>query len=73
MITICKKYVPSFMNGNANSLISVIMDHSTVINKRETILRELSNIGFPQLKIILAESNAIESIEGLHQIRMPAL
>lgn len=42
-------------------------------NEHEGILKVISHIQFPQLRDIYLFSNNIESIEGLHWLRMPAL
>ena len=42
-------------------------------NDHKSILKEISNICFPQLKTLYIYGNGIESIEELSQISMPNL
>ena len=42
-------------------------------NDHPTIIQEIKNVDFPNLKVIYLTSNQIESLEGLNRIHIPLL
>lgn len=47
--------------------------HNLDKNYYPLIIRDIESVGFPQLQIIYLWGNNIEAVEGLSQLRAPAL